>query len=1328
MAERRQRQQCGSCACLRFDGGSWIQLGGDIDGEAADNRSGYSVALSGDGNTLVVGAPFNDGNGGSAGQARVYDWDGSAWVQRGVDIDGEAAGDKSGCSVALSGDGNTLVVGATGSDAGQARVFMRLAQAITVTGTIQNDDSATVTIADNANDANETGSVAGKFTVTQTTQFDRYGGGLQRAGRQHGDRWRHRLHHAQRQVTILAGDTTADIDVTGINDDSIVEADETVIVQLNSITSGDPQISVDTGNDTATVTILDNDTATVSIANANDANETGSVAGKFTVTQSTTSSTDTVVGYSVLVGSTATDGGTDYTTLSGSVTILAGDTTADIDVTGINDDSIVEADETVIVQLNSVTSGDPQISVDTGNDTATVTIENGDTAKLSINDVLQVETDSGTTSFVFTISSDLVASEDLSVTVNTADLVQAVAGTDYAAITNQTATILTGDLSTTVSVIVIGENLAEIDETFEVKLSDPLFDGVSDPSRVVIEDGSGLGTIENDDFAPIANPGGSYVINEGDSLSLDSSASTDVDDGFSGLTFRWDVDGDGDYDENITTSTPTLTWLQLNALDDPINDGPDGPRTIAVEASDGTNIDTALTTLTVNNVAPEVTVDNPNQTDGDDEQYSDSIDVITFTATDVAADPLSATIEYSTDGGMSYNGINVMPDAGTVSGGLTFSGADDQVSPATWTIDGIADLAPGTYTFRIAVNDGDGGITQLTTDLVVEQEDAIPNYIGQTFTYVDNNGVLNLELRTIVQDITFFGGTDVEGGDITRSDIPTATVTYLITPDSGGPATTITVNVEPIDTDPLTGVAVATFTDTFANNQDTEIYIIEIFVDEYYVGDTDTIVTATRPDGSFITGGGYITEDVSYGEVTTFGVADPYAALEDGSKINFGYNVKWNKSLTNLQGQFNLIARAEDGSKWHIKSTATRTLGVEENPDGDPDTDDFSAVFTSKANLKNIGGGELEGLSGIDMIVSIHDNGEPGSSAADIPDTIGVELWDGSTLIFSTHWNGSETLEQDLIGGNNQVHAPNTKGNKLEIEAGTITETGQMAGSLTETVLGAMGYQAVEIWAAAGVSAEGISLMDAVDLLTEDLSYMGGVLGLAMFGEVTIDDDAVGYGWFIDDLEDPYATDTNIVGVDLLTVMLHEYGHILGFAHNDIEDDIMNPTLSLGQRKLPEVGYQGVMATAEGELQLGGELNLGADALRLSVEGQEIPLLRSRTNEGIEVHSHKGLDVPPLVDMSHRGQAAWPLIGSTYDAALTRAELHDDLLADRFELNSALAVDACFDVDDERSITKRRGGAEKATEARFLDELDQLMATLGESDFLCDDIHNPSSD
>ncbi|KAH8045177.1 hypothetical protein JL721_12691 [Aureococcus anophagefferens] len=108
----------------------WIQRGDDIDGEAADDWSGYSVSLSADGTTLAVGAPYNDGGGSYAGHARVFAWDpvDETWKQRGDDIDGEAADDWSGYSVSLSADGATLAVGAVyndgaGSSAGHVRAF-----------------------------------------------------------------------------------------------------------------------------------------------------------------------------------------------------------------------------------------------------------------------------------------------------------------------------------------------------------------------------------------------------------------------------------------------------------------------------------------------------------------------------------------------------------------------------------------------------------------------------------------------------------------------------------------------------------------------------------------------------------------------------------------------------------------------------------------------------------------------------------------------------------------------------------------------------------------------------------------------------------------------------------------------------------------------------------------------------------------------------------------------------------------------------------------------------------------------------------------------------
>ena len=108
--------QSGHVRVYAFDGGDWVQRGADIDGEAADDESGASVSLSSDGAVVAIGATQNDGNGDQSGHVRVYGFDGGDWVQRGADIDGEAQGDSSGVSVSLSSDGAVVAIGATQND------------------------------------------------------------------------------------------------------------------------------------------------------------------------------------------------------------------------------------------------------------------------------------------------------------------------------------------------------------------------------------------------------------------------------------------------------------------------------------------------------------------------------------------------------------------------------------------------------------------------------------------------------------------------------------------------------------------------------------------------------------------------------------------------------------------------------------------------------------------------------------------------------------------------------------------------------------------------------------------------------------------------------------------------------------------------------------------------------------------------------------------------------------------------------------------------------------------------------------------------------------
>jgi LPXTG-motif cell wall-anchored protein len=134
--------------------GTWTQTGLDIDGEAAGDESGWSVAMSGDGSRIAIGADYNDGTGSNAGHVRVYTLIDGTWTQTGLDIDGEAAGDQSGISVAMSWDGSRIAIGAydNGSNAGHVRVYgvPTVPVAPTITSVVGTNGSLTVTFASGA--------------------------------------------------------------------------------------------------------------------------------------------------------------------------------------------------------------------------------------------------------------------------------------------------------------------------------------------------------------------------------------------------------------------------------------------------------------------------------------------------------------------------------------------------------------------------------------------------------------------------------------------------------------------------------------------------------------------------------------------------------------------------------------------------------------------------------------------------------------------------------------------------------------------------------------------------------------------------------------------------------------------------------------------------------------------------------------------------------------------------------------------------------------------------------------------------------------------------
>lgn len=103
--------------------GNWTQIGNAIEGENIQDYSGHSVAISGNGNVVAIGAPFHSGRQGSL---RVFENVNNAWVQIGGDIVSSdfVSNDQLGWTVAINGDGTVVMAGVLGPERSQSPAYV----------------------------------------------------------------------------------------------------------------------------------------------------------------------------------------------------------------------------------------------------------------------------------------------------------------------------------------------------------------------------------------------------------------------------------------------------------------------------------------------------------------------------------------------------------------------------------------------------------------------------------------------------------------------------------------------------------------------------------------------------------------------------------------------------------------------------------------------------------------------------------------------------------------------------------------------------------------------------------------------------------------------------------------------------------------------------------------------------------------------------------------------------------------------------------------------------------------------------------------------------
>jgi hypothetical protein len=539
------------------------------------------------------------------------------------------------------------------------------------------------------------------------------------------------------------------------------------------------------------------------------------------------------------------------------------------------------------------------------------------------------------------------------------------------------------------------------------------------------------------------------------------------------------------------------------------------------------------------NTTPEACVTTPTGV-----HYGDI--AISYSLVDAEADPCSIVVEYSTDGGLTWN--TATEGLGGDGTSNLASGPDGYIHTFVWA-SGSDISTLSSVLLRITpsdITDGAAGLSGAFTVDAVEQPTQfvsgstdVKNIVaGQTFSFA-------------VQYTTSDGNSELVGLGL-RIYYDSTALTFVGLSDI-------------LDTG-YGDLGWQQFADTANDDGDasTDQYILVAWWDLNAAWPGDTLPT----DLATIT--------------FTLSAA---AETGDATKVNFG------------------CQEASPGYAFASQSVTINTVGTNLDITGDGIVDSSDGLVAMRYLFGFRGTALLAGvtteLDAAEIVTHLDEERtglldvDGNGMAAALSDGLLIRRylagWTGEALVTGALGTGATRTDPGEIVAFLESYVPATSSGSplLAVDAvlaqdapSTPAAADTPAAAVTDAELAEIVDAAIDQWAATGLADADLATLRQVKVSVADLP--DAQLGWATADRIVIDDDAAGAGWFVD--ATPAANEefaTNSTGqlvakdataarrMDLLTVVAHELGHHLGLDDlGFVTDDLMSGTLAKGIRRL----------------------------------------------------------------------------------------------------------------------------------------------------------------